>query len=167
MKPSPLIPMLILAAASAVGCAPAIGDECETALDCSSQGSRQCDRTQPGGYCTILGCERGTCPEESICVKFRPSLERVAVTYCMATCEQDGDCRDDEGYVCTGQGEFAEGLAEVLGDPGAEFCSIPVAMMSLPPEEDASIAEPAPDAAMSSDAAVSSDAAMSSDDAGL
>jgi hypothetical protein len=151
MKPSPLIPMLILATVSAVGCAPAIGDECETALDCSSQGSRQCDRTQPGGYCTIGGCERGTCPEESVCVKFRPSLERIAVTYCMATCEQNDDCRDDEGYTCTSQAAFPDGLAEVLDDEDGEFCSIPLAIMSPPPADDASIAEPTPDASTNGD----------------
>lgn len=131
---SPLALSLLLAAASAVGCAPAIGDECETALDCSSQGSRQCDRTQPGGYCTIVGCERGTCPEDSVCVKFRPSLERIAATYCMASCEHNNDCRDDEGYKCTSQAEFENGQAEVLGDPSDQFCSIPL-LMSLPPLE--------------------------------
>ena len=136
MKPSPLVFVLAFAAASAVGCAPEIGDECDTALDCSSQGSRQCDRTQPGGYCTILGCERGTCPEESVCVKFRPSLERIAVTYCMAECETDSDCRGDEGYECVTQAEFSEGEARVLDGAGAEFCSIPRVLMSLPAEED-------------------------------
>jgi hypothetical protein len=140
MKPSLLAFVLLFVAASAVGCAPAIGDECETALDCSSQGSRQCDRTQPGGYCTILGCEQGTCPEESVCVKFRPELERIAVTYCMATCETDSDCRGDEGYECKTQGTFADGKeATVLDGAGKAFCSVPLVLMSVPPEEDASV----------------------------
>jgi len=152
MKPSPLAIVLFFAAASAVGCAPAIGDECETALDCSSQGSRQCDRTQPGGYCTIVGCERGTCPEDSVCVKFRPGLERIAATYCMASCEQDDDCRNDEGYRCTTQDEFEVGQAEVLGNRNDEFCSIPLVLMSAPPEEDASMSDPPPSDASTDDA---------------
>lgn len=147
--------MIIVATLVAVGCAPAIGDECETSLDCSSQGSRQCDRTQPGGYCTIGGCERGTCPEDSVCVKFRPTLERVAVTYCMASCEEDSDCRDDEGYACTSQAEFADGLAEVLDGAGKEFCSVPLLMMSLPPDD--TVPDAGGDASMMS----------SDDDAGL
>lgn len=142
MKPSLVVALLLFAALSAVGCAPEIGDECETALDCSSSGSRQCDRTQPGGYCTIVGCERGTCPEESVCVKFRPSLERIAVTYCMAKCETDSDCRDDDGYECMNKAEFSEGEAEVLDSASAEFCSIPRLLMSLPPEPDAGSSEP-------------------------
>ena len=78
-------------ALAAVGCSPEIGDDCGTALDCSAQGSRLCDRTQPGGYCTIAGCERGTCPDEAVCVKFRPNLERLAVTYCMYKCSDHSD----------------------------------------------------------------------------
>lgn len=115
----------------AVGCAPAIGDECETALDCSQSGSRICDRTQPAGYCTIQGCERGTCPEDSVCVKFRPGLERLSATYCMATCETTSDCRDDEGYRCTSTTEFGAGEAEILGRGAPQFCSIPELMSEL------------------------------------
>lgn len=120
-----------------VACAPAIGDACETVLDCSSQASRACDRTQPGGYCTIAGCERGTCPEDSVCVKFHPfqgavegedpiRQERLASTFCMATCSGNSDCREDEGYRCTAEDEFGQekrGEAEVLDDPDQRFCS--------------------------------------------
>jgi hypothetical protein len=145
MKPSPLALVLFFVAASAVGCAPAIGDECDTALDCSSQGSRQCDRTQPNGYCTILGCERGTCPEDSVCVKFGPDLERIAVTYCMASCETDSDCRSDEGYECTTQTSFENGEATVLDGKHEAFCSIPLVLMSELPEEDASVSDASTD----------------------
>jgi len=131
-----LVLSLVLACA-AIGCAPEIGDECETALDCSSQGSRLCDRTQPGGYCTIQGCERGSCPEEAVCVRFRPEVERLSTTYCMYACDDDDDCRDDEGYHCTKASEFGNGNeAEILGRAGQGFCSIPVVErdgpMSLP-----------------------------------
>jgi hypothetical protein len=79
-------------------------------------------------------------------VKFRPSLERIAVTYCMATCEQNDDCRYDEGYRCTTQGELGDGEAEVLGRASQEFCSVPLPLMSIEPEPDP---EPEPDASSS------------------
>ena len=126
--------LALLACIALVGCADEIGDECETALDCSQSGSRACDRTQPGGYCTIRGCERGTCPEEAVCVKFRPEAERLAVTYCMYRCEDNGDCRDDEGYQCTSMGMLGDGMeAEVLDGPKKKFCSAePTEPISLP-----------------------------------
>lgn len=127
---------------AASGCAPEIGDDCKTSLDCSSQGSRLCDRTQPHGYCTLQGCEPGTCPDDSVCVKFRPEQERLAATFCMARCSDDGDCRSDEGYRCTSAREFGErdaGEAEILGRPEQAFCSAPPVMpepeLSLPPRD--------------------------------
>src|SRR4051794_9900702 len=111
-------------ASAGFGCAPEIGDDCGSALDCSAQGSRLCDRTQPHGYCTIQGCERGTCPGEAVCVKFRPNQARLAVTYCMYKCSDGGDCRD--GYACTAAGDFGSpGDAEILGHASQRFCSIP------------------------------------------
>jgi hypothetical protein len=145
MNPDVVHPLLCAAVVFAVSaCAPEIGDECETALDCSSQGSRLCDRTQPHGYCTLRGCESGTCPEDSVCVKFRPAQERLATTYCMAKCSEDGDCRSDDGYRCTGSHEFGQTDAmevEILGSSKAQFCSA-LAIMSLPEAE----ADPEPEA---------------------
>ncbi len=86
-----LIPVL-------VACAPEIGDGCETSVDCSVNGERICDRTQPGGYCTIQGCEPDTCPDGASCVEFRGMPDRTSVTFCMDGCGNDGDCRTD--YVC-------------------------------------------------------------------
>ena len=149
MSPPRALGLLIALAAALVstGCGKEIGAACETALDCSSQGSRLCDRTQPHGYCTLRGCERGTCPEDSVCVKFRPAQERLAVTYCMYSCEEDDDCRDDEGYQCAGEGDFgAKGEAEILGSSSERFCvakpRAPVdagALMSMPPPDDAAV----------------------------
>ena len=124
-----------------VGCAPEIGDGCHNQLDCSAQGTRLCDRTQPGGYCTIGGCEKGSCPEEAVCVKFLGDVERLAVTYCMAKCDGDGDCRDGDGYECTRADDFgAEGEAVILGRQSQRFCSIPAQepapMSEMPPSED-------------------------------
>ena len=111
-----------------LGCSTEIGDECETILDCSSSGSRLCDRTQPGGYCTVEGCGKGSCPEEAVCVKFRPDVERLAVTFCMYRCNDRSDCRGSEGYVCTSGDEFGDegtGEAVVLDGASKKFCSIP------------------------------------------
>ena len=149
-------------ALTAIGCADEIGDKCQSALDCSQQGSRLCDRTQPKGYCTIRGCERSTCPEEAVCVKFRPQQERLAVTYCMLQCQDSSDCRDDEGYHCTYANQLGSGLdAVVLDGANKKFCSAtPREPISLPDGGDA-----APDAA-AADASSSVDAASSSVDAG-
>jgi len=132
MSPRPVFCALL--AFGLVACAPEVGDECKTALDCSSQGSRLCDRTQPGGYCTIRGCEPGTCPEEAVCVKFRPAEERLAVTYCMRKCDDNGDCRNDEDYRCLSAEAF--GLmeeAEILGSGSQRFCSVPMLTPDVEP----------------------------------
>lgn len=97
-------------AALAIGCAPKIGDDCTSSSDCSVQGDRLCDTTLPGGYCTIFNCEPGTCPEdESVCVAFNGSVcddplrtPRFQRTFCMARCDDDGDCRS--GYACVDMG---------------------------------------------------------------
>lgn len=93
------------------GCTPKIGRECSNSLDCSQQGDRLCDNTQPGGYCTIFNCEPDKCPEgDGVCVSFLSQIDpacgatddaswgRFERTYCMAGCESDTDCRD--GYEC-------------------------------------------------------------------
>jgi hypothetical protein len=133
-----LLLMASLAACALGACAPAIGDECKTSLDCSSQGSRLCDRTQPRGYCTLRGCEQGTCPAESVCVKFRPEAERLSTTWCMAKCDSDDDCRSDDGYRCTEAEGFSSAdvpEAEILGRPDQRFCSAALAAPTAPPDE--------------------------------
>lgn len=126
-------------------CAPEVGDDCETGLDCSAAGTRLCDRTQPGGYCTIQGCEKGTCPEEAVCVQFRPESARLSVTYCMYHCEDNGDCRTEDGYACMSAKKFTENAlagggggermteAKVLDGSKKKFCAYRVP----PPEVDA------------------------------
>jgi uncharacterized membrane protein YgcG len=101
---------LLLLAPLLVGCQPDIGDECSTALDCSTIGDRLCDSSQPDGYCTIFNCEPDTCPDEAACVAFNQELDpacgyvddgrygRFARTFCMYVCEDDDDCRS--GYQC-------------------------------------------------------------------
>ncbi|MBK6514564.1 MAG: hypothetical protein IPG04_10705 [Polyangiaceae bacterium] len=116
MRPSLLVSAVFLL--GAVGCRPEIGDECVTSIDCSSQGDRLCDSSQPDGYCTIFGCEPDACPENSVCVGFGQEIDpacseaaegtdprwpRFERTFCMLACETDDDCRD--GYVCALPGD--------------------------------------------------------------
>ena len=131
---------------TAVACGEEIGDECTISSDCSPQGDRICDVNSPGGYCTILGCDVGTCPDEAVCVRFFPvqdtnrlcdpntddggasscSADEVCtfagtcaprnaeVRFCMKTCSDNGDCRDD--YEC----RDADLMREHGGEPVPE-----------------------------------------------
>jgi hypothetical protein len=129
---------LILCLGLAVGCGKQIGDACIVSSDCSIDGSRVCDRSGTSdGYCTIIGCDYATCPEEAVCVRFfaggfanRPcgiqadcSLDELCtlegqcvprsaeVRYCMKKCDQQSDCRD--GYECR---DF-QGMIDHGGEP--------------------------------------------------
>jgi len=55
------------------GCDSEIGDSCSANVDCSSNGDRLCDTSQPGGYCTVEGCSATSCPGGSVCVAFFPT----------------------------------------------------------------------------------------------
>ena len=82
---------LVCALLAIAACAPSIGDSCGGSRDCSTTGDRVCDLAQPGGYCTILGCDPDTCPGSSLCVEWRFEPGRLAETWCMAACS--GGCR--------------------------------------------------------------------------
>ncbi len=119
--------LIMLCAAS--GCAPEIGDDCESSIDCSVNSERICDTASPGGYCTIANCDADTCPEDAVCVEFRFNPERLASRWCMASCEDGGDCRGgDYGCVRASQyvDEGGEPLARVLdhGRDGRKFCAV-------------------------------------------
>ena len=92
-------------------CTPAIGDRCAVSSDCSIQGNRTCDTSQPNGYCTILGCTANSCPDNAACVVFGASVpgcayndygapSRTGRAMCLKTCSNNSDCRQGEGYVC-------------------------------------------------------------------
>src|SRR3954452_7315627 len=53
-----------LLVAGATACTPTIADKCVLSPDCSLQGERLCDPSQPGGYCTIFDCRANLCPDE-------------------------------------------------------------------------------------------------------
>ncbi len=94
------------------GCAPGIGDACETSTDCSQNGDRLCDVSQPGGYCTVFACDPGSCPDDAVCILFGKDPSTVAGceddtgsnpsarSFCMKKCKNSGDCRQPEGYIC-------------------------------------------------------------------
>jgi len=137
-----------------VGCSKGIGDECDSALDCSVSASRLCDRSQPHGYCTLSGCRSGSCPDDAVCVTFwqntdRSDLDRnrLSINYCMRKCEERSDCRDDEGYSCFSGSEFGQARdsngeviasgneATVQEDPNQRFCAVvtPTSLKPAPP----------------------------------
>jgi hypothetical protein len=64
---SPLVLLLLLG--GGLGCGKEIGDECVINPDCSPNGDRVCI-DPPNGYCTVVGCDVSTCPEEAVCVRF-------------------------------------------------------------------------------------------------
>lgn len=71
MRPLVRFSVVIIAVSlAAVGCSKSIGDSCIVASDCSPNGDRECDVSSKDGYCTIMGCDYNTCPDEAVCVRF-------------------------------------------------------------------------------------------------
>jgi hypothetical protein len=142
-----VVALLVLTAA----CGHHIGDACSISTDCAQDGSRQCDIYSPGGYCTIQGCDYGTCPDEAVCVRFFPALENatdcstrgaldcaedevctvnnkcapheIESRFCMLKCGSDGDCRD--GYECRNLALMQKHGGEPVPDPNATTPTVP------------------------------------------
>ena len=140
--------LLCVLVAVAAGCKPKIGDDCRISTDCSAAGDRLCDITAPGGYCTVYNCEPDSCPEdESLCVEFgaqrspiskcedkqSPSPYRRA--FCMATCDDDSDCR--ASYSCEDLSDPKNPWGAVLIDRGRgkRACVVPMSESSVVTEE--------------------------------
>jgi hypothetical protein len=87
----PKLAALLLALAWGTGCAPAVGDSCETSAECPTEAI--CDVTAPDGYCTIPGCDSESCPDGTVCVEFN-----AEESFCMEWCDEDRMCRT--GYAC-------------------------------------------------------------------
>jgi hypothetical protein len=85
------IGMALLAALSlASACTHDIGDACTTNVDCDPNGTRACDLSQPGGYCTIQGCSETSCPSGSACIRVFPAA--FLTTPCNPLCEDLQSC---------------------------------------------------------------------------
>lgn len=102
---------LAIAAFVLAGCTPGIGDRCTLSTDCSVQGNRLCDTSQPNGYCTLTPCTANSCPDNAACVEIGASVpgcayddyaapSRVGTSMCLKTCNSDSDCRQSDGYSC-------------------------------------------------------------------
>lgn len=135
MRPATHIMTWIAAVAlgGIAGCAPAIGDSCGASFDCSVNGDRVCDVARPGGACTVYACEADNCPDEAVCVRWRPDPTRLSFTACMQRCEVDENCRMDEGYRCKSVAEITttpeggEPIAELVDemrDDEGRFCVV-------------------------------------------
>ncbi len=138
---------LLAFAVAVAGCQPGIGDECETSTDCSANGDRLCDITQPGGYCTIFNCEpKGqpkACPDDSVCVAFSANRSSVPGcedpsgaspfqrAFCMANCDSDEDCRSD--YACVNLKVVNNAFGAVVVDKGSgKVCVFPYSTAPIP-----------------------------------
>jgi hypothetical protein len=112
MRPSWLLTLcLTFTVASGVvagsGCTPSIGDGCKTNVDCSRLGDRFCDVSAPDGYCTVDGCNQGTCPDGALCVRFLSAdLDRPCD---LSKRFPDNGCNPDERCVCDA---FKNGVCE-------------------------------------------------------
>lgn len=136
----------------ALGCAPKIGDDCTSSTDCSINGDRLCDTTQPGGYCTVFNCEPDTCPEEAQCVAFDMQIDpacydpqhwgRFERTFCMLRCDNNGDCRS--GYLCSDMAQQPNpwGAAVVDGSPTGTKVCVSAAISEIPQPQSTAICRP-------------------------
>jgi hypothetical protein len=137
------------AVASGAACKRQIGDDCTTAAECDPNGTRSCDLSQPGGYCTVLGCDETTCSEEAVCIRFFPAkfltqpcdpeqpsacaAEELCLPSglcaprsterraCVKSCEGGDDCR--EGYECRMAGIRGSILLSATVGAKASFCA--------------------------------------------
>ena len=91
MRKGWLVMLLVAVGLGGAACSRDIGDECDYDRECPL--GAYCDLTMPGGMCTDTPCRKGECPGDSVCIEFANGA-----TFCMATCEGNGDCRD--GYEC-------------------------------------------------------------------
>ncbi|WP_437277659.1 hypothetical protein WME90_41530 [Sorangium sp. So ce375] len=158
----PALLLVVLGASSLLaGCGPQIGDPCTTSLDCIQQEQQLfCDGTQPGGYCTVFNCGPDSCYGSSVCVAFNPVLDqacseaenvrspRFERTFCMATCDEDDDCRS--GYSCVSLGRIQGVAGRAPGERNAAIIDADPegskACLPNPPPSPSAASEPPGDA---------------------
>ena len=77
-------------------CGRKIGDKCRDPIDCNNEDiTRTCDQSQPGGYCTIEGCDEKSCPDDSVCIRFFPNMEfldKLCLVKDQTTCDPQELC---------------------------------------------------------------------------
>jgi hypothetical protein len=114
-----------------------MGTPCEDFDDCLP--GLTCFYGMPGGFCTDLNCPGVPCPDGSICIP----VNNGTLHLCAPLCDEDADCRVEDGHGCTDDGgcwcgdEWCQGgepacLGETAGmcntcgsalEPGAVDCS--------------------------------------------
>jgi hypothetical protein len=117
-----------LAALAAGGCGHDIGDECKSSVDCDPNGTRSCDLSQPGGYCTVQGCDETSCPSGSACVRIFPMASFLPKMCHHLLEDLDGktnDCLADEVCLdndhCARQ-SFEQRYCAKTCDPSGNMC---------------------------------------------
>jgi len=115
MANTPPVPRFVLSfvllALLAPACGKEIGDPCTTNVDCQQDGTRDCDQSQPGGYCTVNGCDELSCPSEAVCIRVFPTQK--------SACQQDSDCRSAGMYPADVSGLCrADGICGCDADSG-------------------------------------------------
>jgi hypothetical protein len=71
-----------------------IGLPCENGDDCGP--GLSCLVDMPAGYCVQEQCNVKGCPDGTSCWNFNDG----ALHLCLVDCDANGDCREDESYVC-------------------------------------------------------------------
>lgn len=135
MRRTTSMPLLLIALAGGLAaCDSEIGDSCSYDIDCSVMMDRNCDRSQPGGYCLIIGCDPDRCPSEAVCVEFTTpcpegtSADTCAIiepnrgrTYCLKRCSADKHCRG--AYACVEPADLNATIIDIK--PRSERICVP------------------------------------------
>jgi hypothetical protein len=88
----------VLAIACGNGEGAVIGDPCGTGNGCGVNPRGACILSWPGGYCTEIDCALGSCPRGSRCVTAVSFPNVPFDDFCLESCNDNGDCRDQ--YRC-------------------------------------------------------------------
>jgi hypothetical protein len=149
LRYAPRLPFGALAAGllglGALACTPQIGNSCTLNTDCSIDNSRQCDDSQPNGYCTVFNCSPNTCPNNAVCVELQANVpgcpyddysspSRGGRSMCLKPCNHDSDCRQSDGYSCRAVSNFKDaGVWAVILDDSPQsqsVCALPADLAS-------------------------------------
>jgi hypothetical protein len=116
---------LLVAVALGGACSHEIGDSCKSSVDCDPNGTRSCDLSQHGGYCTVAGCDTTSCPSGSTCIRTFPEgfLAIAAnITAPDQACETNADCKTMR-TVCASFGYCVQHCDPNTPCPSGQLCS--------------------------------------------